>query len=972
MPYYNKSSSGNRQPQFPGFMNRWRSDRVVQATGALGGSWAGWTPQVTKDLDKQTDQEREERNAAAIAANPTGKSSTKEIYKQTVVTMEGGKTHTKVVATTHRTIHHISRTSSPSSSVLVPAATKDTAGAECAMPDEFAMTKASSDSLFTQENVQIVVKLPMSVPSAAAAPSSLIAPPTAVKLTGTVLESIDEADEDTECKFAIPNSVATSPAVCDMPIKAAAPLAESSVVATDLEKIVDGSAGDAECKITIPASGTTSPTDKGAWSSSVAAFSPSTSDTAIKAVALLAESSAVPANTKQSVDESAVYVESMITTPASNTIASITTLPTAAPHEEACSAMASICDTPTTAVAPITEISIVSANTKQSINQDSERKITIPVSDTTSSTVWGDCKATTFTGWGEWPPVPLEEHCAKMAVQYPTSLGEVPIVSANIKQSIDEDSECKIASPVSVTTPLRVQTPTMTANPVETPGKQVMTANPCELSAKRSRREPKLCSDSNAFMAAWASFSSKSSTGTRSPATTLSRKTSTDSLSMDISLKSSIGASALPVSDDRSGSKSAGDKKSDHCWSPEHIAKSSGNTSPVAHNLPTISRAASSESLSSDMTLTKLGIGASNSRVGSEPEIIAQKTRSDPESTADEKTQSEHQSTAEKNTESEPKSTLDKKTQFEPESTDKNKPVSEVSKLPKVSKWAAAKVFTRATLTDDELSLRHPTQQEVSISVKGPAPLVFSDWDKPTKKKTIRAANIREGSTIGGSSLAIGDESKGHAMIRKMGWAPGTGLGSHATGILKPVDTIMRTNKRGLGAVEPVQPVQAPNWEAQPWASEPTKPVDYDADPTRQRADWLCREEVIPVQDDYNWGDGPATTKAVLRPALPELTAQEKAAMNLAESQQLKAKELEWQCHKYDLKMARKVKDGNRVVAEGALKWRGPKKMKFRATSDVRPGNPYLEVARCDYSPTGKEWVMKSTAPEYLFYAVRR
>lgn len=62
------------------------------------------------------------------------------------------------------------------------------------------------------------------------------------------------------------------------------------------------------------------------------------------------------------------------------------------------------------------------------------------------------------------------------------------------------------------------------------------------------------------------------------------------------------------------------------------------------------------------------------------------------------------------------------------------------------------------------------------------------------------ATNYRDGDVVGGSAPELGAENKGRAMLEKMGWSSGTGLGAlNNKGILQPVIHVVKTSKAGLG-----------------------------------------------------------------------------------------------------------------------------------------------------------------------------
>jgi hypothetical protein len=62
------------------------------------------------------------------------------------------------------------------------------------------------------------------------------------------------------------------------------------------------------------------------------------------------------------------------------------------------------------------------------------------------------------------------------------------------------------------------------------------------------------------------------------------------------------------------------------------------------------------------------------------------------------------------------------------------------------------------------------------------------------------AAGYRDGEVIGGTALEIGADNKGRAMLEKMGWSSGTGLGAlNNKGNVQPIMAEMKATRIGLG-----------------------------------------------------------------------------------------------------------------------------------------------------------------------------
>ncbi|KAF3923324.1 hypothetical protein ABW21_db0203266 [Orbilia brochopaga] len=62
-----------------------------------------------------------------------------------------------------------------------------------------------------------------------------------------------------------------------------------------------------------------------------------------------------------------------------------------------------------------------------------------------------------------------------------------------------------------------------------------------------------------------------------------------------------------------------------------------------------------------------------------------------------------------------------------------------------------------------------------------------------------RPVHNQEGSIVGTGAAEIGQGNKGYEMLAKMGWTTGTGLGSNRSGILDPVQAIIKSSRTGLG-----------------------------------------------------------------------------------------------------------------------------------------------------------------------------
>jgi G-patch domain len=68
-------------------------------------------------------------------------------------------------------------------------------------------------------------------------------------------------------------------------------------------------------------------------------------------------------------------------------------------------------------------------------------------------------------------------------------------------------------------------------------------------------------------------------------------------------------------------------------------------------------------------------------------------------------------------------------------------------------------------------------------------------WGKPVTPDPTRS---KEGAIVGGKANPIGAENRGRAMMEKMGWRKGTGLGKQKGSILEPITHVAKNTKTGL------------------------------------------------------------------------------------------------------------------------------------------------------------------------------
>lgn len=64
----------------------------------------------------------------------------------------------------------------------------------------------------------------------------------------------------------------------------------------------------------------------------------------------------------------------------------------------------------------------------------------------------------------------------------------------------------------------------------------------------------------------------------------------------------------------------------------------------------------------------------------------------------------------------------------------------------------------------------------------------------------VGSTGLKHGQVVGGGAKEIGRENFGHRLMEKMGWQKGTALGAAgSSGLLTPVEQVMRTGRSGLG-----------------------------------------------------------------------------------------------------------------------------------------------------------------------------
>lgn len=73
------------------------------------------------------------------------------------------------------------------------------------------------------------------------------------------------------------------------------------------------------------------------------------------------------------------------------------------------------------------------------------------------------------------------------------------------------------------------------------------------------------------------------------------------------------------------------------------------------------------------------------------------------------------------------------------------------------------------------------------------------DGGKRAGKGSRPQLGYKDGDTVGANAPELGPSNRGHALLMKMGWSKGMGLGAlDNKGILQPIPHVVKTNKAGL------------------------------------------------------------------------------------------------------------------------------------------------------------------------------
>ena len=122
--------------------------------------------------------------------------------------------------------------------------------------------------------------------------------------------------------------------------------------------------------------------------------------------------------------------------------------------------------------------------------------------------------------------------------------------------------------------------------------------------------------------------------------------------------------------------------------------------------------------------------------------------------------------------------------------------------------------FDRFTVLTKTMRTRTYTDNEFDKAIlhKGlvhrlTGPTFSQKGDRPRKSAAVRfggargkpSTGYRDGETVGANAPEIGPENKGHALLAKMGWSKGMGLGAlDNKGILQPIAHTVKMTKAGL------------------------------------------------------------------------------------------------------------------------------------------------------------------------------
>jgi hypothetical protein len=101
---------------------------------------------------------------------------------------------------------------------------------------------------------------------------------------------------------------------------------------------------------------------------------------------------------------------------------------------------------------------------------------------------------------------------------------------------------------------------------------------------------------------------------------------------------------------------------------------------------------------------------------------------------------------------------------------------------------------------------RYPRRERTIASREAISQMQDKKHDNATERRHSRkqinaALSIKEGDVVGGKAPALGPGNKGHAMMEKMGWSEGMGLGApHKQCDIQLIPQVFKISRTGLGA----------------------------------------------------------------------------------------------------------------------------------------------------------------------------
>jgi hypothetical protein len=109
-----------------------------------------------------------------------------------------------------------------------------------------------------------------------------------------------------------------------------------------------------------------------------------------------------------------------------------------------------------------------------------------------------------------------------------------------------------------------------------------------------------------------------------------------------------------------------------------------------------------------------------------------------------------------------------------------------------------------AALSNEQEKSESTYQWEDTIALQRPCAddaeeVETNAWGKPIKPDPTRN---KEGAIVGVAAKPLGVENKGLAMMEKMGWSKGTGLGKQKHGIQQPLSHVVKNTKAGLRSLD--------------------------------------------------------------------------------------------------------------------------------------------------------------------------